>query len=94
MIRSDIFQQIRDIWGESSVDLFASRLNRQVSCYVSWKPDPGAAFIGAFSITWSKHFFLCFPPFQYNCKMSTEDTDGLCVRIDDSSNVTNPKLAC
>ena len=27
MIRSDIFQQITNIWGEPSIDLFASRLN-------------------------------------------------------------------
>ena len=39
-----IFRQITDIWGEPSIDLFVSRLNHQVSCYVSWKPDPGAAF--------------------------------------------------
>ena len=37
MIRSDIFQQITDLWEEPSIDLFASRLNHQVSCYVSWK---------------------------------------------------------
>ncbi|XP_058973292.2 uncharacterized protein [Pocillopora verrucosa] len=77
MIRSDIFQQITDIWGEPSIDLFASRLNHQVPCYVSWKPDPGAAFIDAFS---------------FNCKMPTENTNRLCRGIDDSSNVANPEL--
>ena len=35
MVRPDIFLQITDIWGEPSTDLFASRLNHQVSCYVS-----------------------------------------------------------
>ena len=57
MIRPDIFRKITDIWGDPSIDLFASRLNQQVSCYVSWKPDPGAAFIDAFSITWDKQLF-------------------------------------
>ena len=51
MIRLDIFQKITDIWGAPSIDFFASRLNHQVSCYVSWKPDLGAAFIDAFTIT-------------------------------------------
>lgn len=83
MIRSDIFQQITDLWGEPSIDLFASRLNHQVSCYVSWKPDPGAAFIDAFSITWDKHFFYAFPPFSLiaRClqKAQTDCAEGLII---------------
>ena len=64
MIRPDIFWKIADIWGEPSTDLFATRVNHQVSCYLSWKPDPGAAFIDSFSITWDKTAIsLCFSPF-------------------------------
>ena len=54
MIRPGILLQITDIWREPSIDLFASSLNHQVSCYVSLKPDPGAAFNDAFSITWDR----------------------------------------
>ena len=83
MIRSDIFQQITDIWGEPSIDLFASRLNHQVPCYVSWKPDPGAAFIDAFSVTWDKHLFYAFPPFSLiaRClqKIQTDCAEGLMI---------------
>ena len=64
MIRPDIFWKLTDIWGEPSIDLFAPRLNHQVSCYVSWKPDPRAAFIDAFLITWDKQLFYAFPPFS------------------------------
>ena len=34
------------------VDLFASRLNRQVDLFVSWKPEPEAWAVDAFSISW------------------------------------------
>ena len=83
MIRPDVFQQITVIWGEPSIDLFASRLNHQVSCYVSWKPDPGAAFFDAFSITWNKQCFYAFPPFSLiaRClqKIQTDSAEGLMI---------------
>lgn len=96
MIRSDIFQQITDLWEVPSIDLFASRLNHQVSCYVSWKPDPGAAFIDAFSITWDKHFFYTFPPFSLiaRClqKTQTDCAEGLMIVPTWPSQSWYPKL--
>ena len=83
MIRRDIFRKITDIWGDPSIDLFASRLNHQVSCYVSWKPDAGAAFIDAFSITWDKQLFYAFPPFsliaRYLQKIQTDSAEGFMI---------------
>ena len=83
MIRPDIFQKIRDIWGEPSIDLFASRLNHQVSCYVSWKPDPGAAFTDAFSVTCDKQLFYAFPSFSLitKClqKIQTDSAEGFMI---------------
>ena len=83
MIRPDIFRKITDIWGDPSIDLFASRLNHQVSCCVSWKPDPGAAFIDAFSITWDKQLFYAFPPFSLiaRClqKIQTDSAEGFMI---------------
>ena len=83
MIRPDIFRKITDIWGDPFIDLFASRLNHQVSCYVSWKPDPGAAFIDAFSITWDKQLFYAFPPFSLiaRClqKIQTDSAEGFMI---------------
>ena len=49
------FQRLQISGGNPSIDLFASRLNHQVSCYVSWKPDPGAAFIDAFLMLFLSH---------------------------------------
>ena len=61
MFRPDLFQLLTTIWGEPSIDLFASRLNAQVPCCASWKPDPEAAYVDAFSISWKKQFFCAFP---------------------------------
>ncbi|XP_068692889.1 uncharacterized protein [Montipora foliosa] len=82
-IRPDIFRKITDIWGDPCIDLFAPRLNHQVSCYVSWKPDPGAGFIDAFSSTWGKQLFYAFPPFSLiaRClqKIQTDSAEGFMI---------------
>ena len=46
------------------IDLFASRVNKQFNTYVSYKPDPYAKHIDAFTISWSTEAFYCFPPFS------------------------------
>lgn len=83
MIRPDVFKRITETWGKPSIDLFASRMNHQVAQYASWKPDPGASYIDAFSITWSETFFYAFPPFSLiaRClqKMETDLAEGLMI---------------
>ena len=54
---------LEDFCFTPSVDLFASRLNHKLETYVSWKPDPFATFIDAFTIDWGPHSFYAFPPF-------------------------------
>ena len=46
------------------IDLFASRLNSQMETYVSYRPDPGAVAIDAFSLSWKELNFYAFPPFS------------------------------
>ena len=46
------------------IDLFASRLNYRLKPYVSYKPDPGAVAVDAFTIQWSQYVFYAFPPFS------------------------------
>ena len=58
-----IFKRVSAFWGKPSIDLFASRLNFQLRPFVSWKPDPQAFAIDAFSIGWTEHNFYAFPPF-------------------------------
>ena len=62
MLSTATFQAIVNMFGQPDIDLFASRLNAQLETYVSWKPDPKAKYIDAFSIVWSG-FFHAFPPF-------------------------------
>lgn len=57
------FDWITNMFGNPDVDLFASRLNRQCKVYASWKPDPGAWFIDAFSRNWANFVWYAFPPF-------------------------------
>ena len=46
------------------IDLFASRLNKQLHRYASWMPDPDALYIDAMSISWENQFVNLFPPFS------------------------------
>ena len=47
-----------------TIDLFASRLNKQLPQYVSFKPEPDAIACDAFTLNWANHMFYCFPPFS------------------------------
>ena len=38
------------------IDLFASRLNKELHIYASWMPDPDALYIDAMSISWENQF--------------------------------------
>ena len=46
------------------IDLFASRLNKQLHIYASWMPDPDALHIDALSISWKNQFVYLSPPFS------------------------------
>jgi len=63
-LKGNIFHSIVETYGTPSIDLFASRINRKVSRYVSWRPGPEAQFVDAFSCSWSQEHFDAFPPFS------------------------------
>ena len=50
---SKVFQQIFNQWGPLQVDLFAVRHNAQLPQYFSFKPDPRAVVVDAFTQNWS-----------------------------------------
>ena len=56
-----VFKRVSVFWGKPSIDLFASRLNFRLRPFVSWKPDPQAFAIDAFSISWTSKIFMLFP---------------------------------
>jgi len=47
-----------------NIDLFASRINCQITPYVSYRADPAAFAINAFHMSWQYHLFYAFPPFS------------------------------
>ena len=60
-----VFQQLQaKLNFVPNIDLFASRLNHQLMPYVSYKPDPSAMCINAFTMNWWQHQFYAFPPFS------------------------------
>lgn len=63
-LNPSVFQGIITIFGEPKIDLFASYLNAKVQQYYSWKPDPGAMHIDAFTVSWHGCLTYCFPPFS------------------------------
>ena len=64
MLNSKVFGYLTKGFGMPELDLFASRLNKQIPTYVSWLPDPGSVAIDAMTIPWSGHYVYCFPPFS------------------------------
>ena len=58
----DVFNTIVNILGTPTIDMFASRLNHQLTPFVSWLPDPQAMAIDVFTLDWTNHFLRPFPP--------------------------------
>jgi len=46
------------------IDLFASRINCQITPYVSFRAGPEAFAINAFQMSWQPYLFYAFPPFS------------------------------
>ena len=59
-----LFQKIVEKFGKQVIDLFATRINKQLDRYVSWHPQPQSTAINAFSLTWDNSYFYMFPSFS------------------------------
>ena len=64
-----LFQSIVRKLDGYDIDLFASRVNAQLKSYVSWRPDPDAMAVDAFTLDWSKIRAFCFPPFSLTSRV-------------------------
>ena len=62
MINPQLFDWIQDQMGPCQVDLFASCLTRQLPRYYSWRIDPEAEAVDAFTQDWSYHKGFANPP--------------------------------
>ena len=49
---------------QCDIDLFASRINNQLPKYLSYRPDPQAYAVDAFTLSWTGFQFYAFPPFS------------------------------
>ena len=54
MLCPRVFVKINQRTGPLQVDLFASQLTKQLKDFVSWRPNPGAMAIDAFTLDWTK----------------------------------------
>ena len=77
------FDKICCIWGIPDLDLFASRVNKQLPKYVSWKPDSEAVFIDAFSHDWCSNYMYIFCPFSLigRALVKLRKDQGECIMI-------------
>lgn len=57
------FAKILKEFPDLSIDLFASRLNYRLERYVSFRPEPHAYAVDAFSFDWTNEFAYIFSPF-------------------------------
>ncbi|PZC70555.1 hypothetical protein B5X24_HaOG215645 [Helicoverpa armigera] len=77
------FSKIIHKFGSPSIDLFASRINRKCDLYVSWKKDPDAYAVNAFTLNWRNLNFYAFPPFSVILKslrkIITDEAEGIVV---------------
>jgi len=62
MLNPQVFSQIQQVMGPLQIDLFASRLTKQLPTFYSWRPDPEAQGTDAFNQDWSQERGFANPP--------------------------------
>ena len=66
-----------------SIDLFASRINKQFHRYISYQPEPESISVNAFNARWNNEIIYCFPPFnlvtKVLCKIMMDKATGIVV---------------
>lgn len=63
-LSDEAFQSIIHKFGAPDIDLFASRNNAKCNKFISWRPDPDAYTVDAFTVNWQSDYFYAFPPFS------------------------------
>ena len=65
MLSPQIFHKLCAVMGTPDIDLFATRINKQLPKFISWRPDPEAFFTDAFLYSWCDfNYGYVFPPFS------------------------------
>lgn len=68
-LNHNAFTKITRRFGYPHIDLFASRCNAKCTTYTTWRNDPDAWAIDAFTISWKEWSFYAFPPFSLITKV-------------------------
>ena len=97
MLNPNIFQKLVQKTFLPQIDLFASRLNNQTPKFVSWKPDPEAMAIDAFSLKWNQwDKIYIFPPFsliqRVLQKLNVDEAEALVIVPDWPTAVWYPQM--
>ena len=94
-LHPELFQKIIDKFGIPHIDLFTSRINRQLKRYVSWHPEPEAMAVNAFSLNWNNNYFY-IPPFslvgRVLAKVNRDKTEAVIVVPDWSTQYWYPQI--
>ena len=61
-LRPALFQAADRRWGPHSIDLFGSRINKQLRRFVAWKPEPQAVALDGLQFPLKGENPWCFPP--------------------------------
>ena len=62
-LHPQVARSLLRVWGNPSIDLFATSLNAKLALYCSLVPDPQAVFEDAFRHPWDDLDLYAFPPF-------------------------------
>ena len=83
MLDRNLAECVLSIWDSPLIDMFASRVNKQLKRFVSWKNDPDAEAIDAFSMTWTDLYFYAFPPFSLIPRLlfKLREEQGECILV-------------
>ncbi|CAC5399049.1 unnamed protein product [Mytilus coruscus] len=79
-LNNQIVQSVLAMWGEPTIDLFASVHNHKRPVFCTWLTHPSALAVDALSISWEKMWAYAFPPIclipkvlkhmsQFNCRL-------------------------
>ena len=92
---TDLQTSLAQLQFTPAIDLFASRTNKQFERYASFRPDPEAETIEAFTIHWGTLKFYMFPPFSVVPavlrKIAEDKAMGVCVLPDWPTRAWYPK---
>ena len=92
---TDLQKSLTQLQFTPVIDLFASRINKQFVRYASFRPDPEAETIDAFTIQWGNLKFYMFPPFSVVPavlrKIVEDQAMGVCVLPDWPTRAWYPK---